>query len=160
MHPQKRTGRWRLQPTERGEWKPRAAKSPAVFPTTASSVNPTYGDNVTITATVAAGNVLATPGGSVTFTDGTSTLATATLDGSLQATFSTSLFTAGTHPLVATFGGDTIFDVTPSTTLSIVVSQAPLTVIANNFTRPCGQANPPLTGTGAWIQNGRHLAAP
>ena len=143
----------------RGAWEIPAAKSPAVVSITASSVNPTYGDNVTITATVAAGNVLATPGGSVTFTDGTSTLATATLDGSLQATFSTSLFTAGTHPLVATFGGDTIFDVTPSTTLSIVVSQAPLTVIANSFTRPFGQANPPLTGTVAGIKNGDNITA-
>jgi autotransporter-associated beta strand protein len=70
-----------------------------------SSINPTtYGDSVTFTATVTGSGV--TPTGTVTFKDGATVLATATLDGSGQATFTTSAGTAGAHPISAEYAGD------------------------------------------------------
>jgi MBG domain (YGX type)/Bacterial Ig-like domain (group 3) len=143
----------------RGAWEIAAAKSPAVV-TVAPSVNTaTYGDNVTFTATVSAGGVLATPSGNVTFTDGIQTLGTASLDGSLHATLSTSLLSAGPHSIVATFNGDTIFDVSPSTGANVNINPAGLTVNVDSATRQYGQANPVFTGTVNGIKNGDNITA-
>jgi hypothetical protein len=100
---------------------------------------------VTFTATVSAGSVLSTPGGTVTFSDGSTTLATVPLDASLHATFSTSLLTAGTHPVIATFNGDTIFDATSSATLNVVVGQSSLIITADNRTKILDAPNPSFT---------------
>lgn len=143
----------------RGAWEIGAAKSPAAVTINASSNSPTYGDNVTFTATVSAGGVLATPSGNVTFTDGAQTLGTASLDGSLHATFSTSLLSAGPHLIVATFNGDTIFDVTPSTGTNVNVAQAALTVNVDSTSRQYGQANPVFTGTITGIKNSDNITA-
>ncbi len=79
-----------------------------------SSLNPSLlGQSVTFTATVTSPG--GTPTGTVQFKDGVNNLGTAvTLNGSGQATFTTSSLTAGTHtisavytPNVAAFGGST-----------------------------------------------------
>jgi Bacterial Ig-like domain (group 3)/Autotransporter beta-domain/Immunoglobulin I-set domain len=71
--------------------------------TIASSLNPsTAGQTVTFTATVTG----AAPTGSVTFKDGATTLGTGTLNGSGQATLSTSSLSAGSHAITAVYGGD------------------------------------------------------
>jgi hypothetical protein len=46
-----------------------------------------------------------TPTGTVTFTDGATTLGTATLNGSGQATYTTTALTAGDHTITATYAG-------------------------------------------------------
>ena len=76
--------------------------------TVTSSLNPSaYGQSVTFTATVAAGHVgTGTPGGTVTFMDGTATLGTGTLNGSGIATFTTSTLSAASHAITAVYGGD------------------------------------------------------
>jgi hypothetical protein len=143
----------------RGMWEIGAAKSPAVVTVSPSANSPTYGDNVTFTASVSAGGVLATPSGNVTFTDGAQTLGTAPLDGTLHATFSTTLLSAGPHSIVATFNGDTIFDVTASTAANININPAALTVNVDNATRQYGQPNPVFTGTILGIKNGDNITA-
>lgn len=73
-----------------------------------SSANPsTAGQSVTFTATVKP-EFTGVPAGSVTFKDGTTTLATVTLSGGV-AKYSTSALTAGKHSISAVYGGGAIF---------------------------------------------------
>jgi hypothetical protein len=142
----------------RGAWEIGAAKSPAVVSLTGPA-SATYGDNVTFTVSVSAAGVLATPGGTVNFTDGGQTVGTATLDNSLQATLTTSLLNAGPHSIAATYNGDTIFDASSSAVFSIIVNPASLSVTVNNANRQYGQPNPVFTGTITGIKNGDNLTA-
>src|SRR5207248_42379 len=77
-----------------------------------SSVHPSvFGQPVTFTATVMAKSPGAgTPTGAVTFKDGPSTLGTGTLDGSHQATFTTSALAVGSRSITAFYGGDANFN--------------------------------------------------
>src|SRR5262249_19176534 len=77
-----------------------------------SSVNPsTIGQPVTFTATVA-GNpaVTCSPTTTVTFKDSATVLGTGTLNGSGQATLTTSTLTAGNHSITVVYGGDSNFN--------------------------------------------------
>ena len=62
----------------------------------------TYGDAVTITATLSPSG----PTGQVAFTSGSMLLGTGTVNGSGIATISTSMLPAGNDPITATYGGD------------------------------------------------------
>ncbi len=62
----------------------------------------TYGDAVTITATLS----LSGPTGTVVFTSGTMNLGTGTVNTSGVATITTSVLPAGSDPITATYGGD------------------------------------------------------
>jgi hypothetical protein len=74
-----------------------------------SSLNPApFGQSVTFTVTVSAASPgSGTPTGSVTFKDGTTTLATKSLDGSGKATYSTSSLSKASHSITAVYAGDT-----------------------------------------------------
>jgi uncharacterized delta-60 repeat protein len=89
----------------------------ATTSTVTPSANPAVlGQTLTLTATVqASAPGSGTPTGTVVFKDITTVLGTATLNGSGQATFSTSGLAVGTHAITATYGGDTNFtsDVSP-----------------------------------------------
>src|SRR5581483_11590634 len=91
-----------------------------------SSANPgQFGQTVTFTATVAASAPgSGTPTGTVTFTDGATTLGNGTLNGAGQATFSSNTLSVATHSIVATYGGDTNFNGSASSTLSQVINKA------------------------------------
>jgi uncharacterized protein YhjY with autotransporter beta-barrel domain len=68
-----------------------------------SSLNPSvFGQSVTFTATVTGASG---PTGSVTFSDGATTLGSATLSGG-QATFTTTALAVGGHSVTAAYGGD------------------------------------------------------
>ncbi len=88
-----------------------------------SSANPSvYGQSVTFTATVAAtapGSGI--PTGTVTFTDGTTTLGTVTLSGG-TASYSTAKLATASHSITATYNGSGSF-VTSSGSLSQTVNQ-------------------------------------
>jgi hypothetical protein len=142
----------------RGAWEIGAAKSPALV-TLSVPASATYGDSVTFTATVAAGGVQATPGGTVSFSDGATPLGDVALDNSLEASFTTSLLSAGTHTITATFNGDTVFSATSATPSSIFINPAALTVKANDATRPFAQPNPGFTGSITGIKNGDNITA-
>ena len=72
-----------------------------------SSGSAVYGQTVTFTARVE--TVAGPPSGTVRFCDGTTLLATVSLDGSGTANFATSALAAGSHPITATYSGDTDF---------------------------------------------------
>jgi hypothetical protein len=80
--------------------------------TVMSSQNPSvFGQPVTFTATVTPVSGTGTPSGTVTFLDaGTTQLGTATLNGSRQATFTTSTLAVGSHTITADYGGDSNFN--------------------------------------------------
>jgi hypothetical protein len=90
-----------------------------------SSPNPSvFGQTATFTASVSAvppGSL--TPTGSVTFSDGGSTLGTAALSAG-GATFATAALTGGPHTIIAAYGGDGSFAASTSPSLSHVVNPA------------------------------------
>jgi hypothetical protein len=75
-----------------------------------SSANPSRSHHsVTFTAKVSAASGSATPTGTVTFTDGSTTLGTVSLSGSGKATFTTSSLDVGSHTIGAAYSGDATF---------------------------------------------------
>jgi hypothetical protein len=107
--------------------------STTAITTLASTPNPsTFGQPVTFAATVKGNG--GTPTGTVTFTDGATTLGTASLDNSGQAMFITSRLTVGSHTITANHGGDPNF----------LGSRSMLTQTVNPNTPPAGQAYRPV----------------
>jgi Bacterial Ig-like domain (group 3) len=77
----------------------------AVVITATSSANPSsYGDGVTFNLTATGSGVI--PTGTLTLTDGATTLSVLTLDATGAASYTTSTLTAGTHALTVTYSGD------------------------------------------------------
>ena len=126
-----------------------------------TSVSPSvFGQTVTFTAAVSANAPGAgTPTGTVTFSDGSTPLATvnlAVVSGSDQASLTTSALAVGTHAITATYSGDANF-VTSNNSLTQTVNQDQTTtaITQNGGTEP-GQpvsftatvtANAPGSGT-------------
>jgi hypothetical protein len=97
----------------------------ATATTLTSSASPSvYGQSVILTATVSAVSAGAgTPGGSVTFLDGTTSLGSATLaNGKASLTLST--LAVGTHTLSTVYGGSTNFLSSTSSAMNQQVSSA------------------------------------
>lgn len=89
---------------------------------------PLFGHPVTLTATAAPAHPASgTPGGTVTFFDGTTALATVPLEGG-RARLRTAAFRPGPHAITATYGGDA------SHAPSATAGPAPVTV---GFSLPC-----------------------
>ena len=84
-----------------------------------SSANPsTYGNSVTLTATISPSAAT----GTVTFKDGATTLGTGTLS-SGTATYATAALSAGSHSLTAEYAGDSTYDVSTSSALTQTVNK-------------------------------------
>ena len=81
----------------------------------------TSGQSVTFTATVTSGQASATPGGSVEFFDGTTSLGTGTMVAGV-ASISPSGLGIGSHDITARYGGDAIFATSTSSTVTQVVN--------------------------------------
>jgi parallel beta-helix repeat protein len=124
--------------------------------TLASSPNPaTYGDTVTLTATVTGDGVTATaPSGIVTFREGDQVLGEGTLDASGVATLTTSAFAAGNHDVTATYQGDDQYTSSVSPVLTQTVVARPLTVTVEDATKIYGDDNPAFTLTYTGLRNG------
>jgi hypothetical protein len=95
-----------------------------------SSKNPSvFGSNVTFTGTLMyppSGNFA--PAGTLTFMDGATVLGTSSIgDGNFTGSVTTSQLTAGTHSIIVTYNGNTVFAAS-SFTLSQVVSQITPTI--------------------------------
>ena len=100
--------------------------SAAVATTTTLTASPTQtnaGQNVTLTATVAAKSG-STPAGTVTFLNGTTTLGTGTLNGSGVATFSTTSLPAGTDSITASYAGNTTDAASVSSAVSVTINSS------------------------------------
>jgi len=96
-----------------------------------TGTNPsTFGESVTFTAAVSSG--AGTPTGMVTFKDGAITLGTGTLNGSVQATFSTSALAAGNHTITAVYSGDENFSGSTSGPLTQTVNLSPSITSGNS----------------------------
>jgi hypothetical protein len=113
---------------------------------TSSQGTITLGDTVTFTATVT--TTSGTPGGLVTFFDGSTPLGAGTLalvSGNDQATFSTSLLSAAgsPHSITATYQGDANFGSSTSSPVSETVNPRTSTtgVVLNPTTVVAGQAS-------------------
>ena len=86
-----------------------------------SSVNPSnFGESVTFTATVTASN--GTPGGMVTFKDGSTDLGSGTLS-SGKTSFTTSSLAVGGHSITAVYGGGSGFASSTSAVLTQTVNK-------------------------------------
>ena len=88
---------------------------------TASSNPAIYGTAVTLTAVISSNGSPAT--GTVTFTDGATTLGTGVLDGTGTANLTTSTLTPGLHTIVANYSGDGKAGASLSTPLALVVKE-------------------------------------
>jgi hypothetical protein len=86
-----------------------------------------YGQPVSFMATVGAD--AGTPSGTVTFSDGTTRLATVPLDGSGTAMFTTSALSLGSHSITATYSGDADFLGVQSAPYSETVAQTGTEVV-------------------------------
>ncbi len=105
-----------------------------------------FGETDTITATVTAvAPGAGTPTGTVTFSDGSTTLGTSTLDASGVATFNSSNFTIGTNSITAAYNGDSNF-------LTRTSSASPLTVDQDSTTSTLSSSvNPSVLNQGTVI---------
>jgi MYXO-CTERM domain-containing protein len=103
-----------------------------------SSTNPSvFGQSISIVATVTSSAMgAAEPSGSVTFSDGATTLGTAMLDAFGVATFPTSQLAVGTHMLVAVYAGDSNYASSASTAMSQVVGQASTATVVSSSSNP------------------------
>jgi len=104
--------------------------------TTSATPSP-VGALVVLTASVSVNApALGTPTGTVTFTSGTTTLGTGTLDGSGHAVLSTSTLAAGTYSITATYGGDGDRTASTSAPLSEVISNEGVAVVLTSSANP------------------------
>lgn len=121
-----------------------AAVSTVATTTTLSASAPSFfsGTNVSFSATVAATSGSAIPTGTVTFTDGSTTLGTGTLDATGKATFATTTLAVGSHSVVATYGGATTASAIFTGSASAAVT---VTVTAPGFTMALAQSSSSVT---------------
>ena len=92
--------------------------------TLSAPASASYGASVTLTATV--GSSAGTPGGTVTFTSGSTTLGTGTLNGSGAATLNTTALPAGTNAVTAVYAAAGNFAASTSPAVSVSVSAPPV----------------------------------
>jgi hypothetical protein len=113
-----------------------ASTTPTLTQTTttlsASNTSITSGQSETFTATVSASG--STPSGSVTFSDGSTVLATETLNGSGVATYSTSSLGVGSNSITASYAGNSTFAASASSATAVTVSAPSLTASTTTLT--------------------------
>lgn len=88
---------------------------------TASSATPALNSSVTLTAAVAPASGTGTPTGTITFLDGTTTLATANVANG-KAMYSSSALAVGPHPVTAKYSGDSSFASSASSSVNVDVT--------------------------------------
>ena len=104
---------------------------------TASATSTAYGQSITFMATVTGPD--ATPGGTVTFSDGVTVLGTAPVDTSGQATLITRGLPAGDASVTGSYGGDADFAPAASGSVAVSVTQAGTQTVALDAPTPAQQ---------------------
>ena len=89
---------------------------------TAPTTEVTFGRPATLTATVAPPAGTATPTGTVTFLDGTTTLGSVPLDANGTASLTVTTLSPGAHSITARYNGDANFANLTSTTATVTVN--------------------------------------
>jgi hypothetical protein len=120
-------------------------KAPSSVVVRSSPNSSAFGQAITFTASVTAGAGTGTPTGTVTFQEGSATLAAnMSLNGSGQATFTTSSLVAASHTIAASYSGDTQFlgNSGNNSTAPQVVNPDPTATFLTAFPNPAvfGQA--------------------
>jgi len=96
-----------------------------------SSKNPaTYGDSISFTASLPSNAT-----GTITFLDGATAIGSAAISGG-SATFTTSGLSVGTHPITASYAGDSNYNAGGSSILSQVVNKAPIALNVTSSLNP------------------------
>jgi hypothetical protein len=95
---------------------------------TASPTSASIGSAVTFTAKVAETAGIAIPTGSVTFSNGATTLGSGTLNAGGTATLTTSSLAVGIHSVTAAYGGDSANSASTSSAVSVTINAAAPTV--------------------------------
>ncbi len=119
--------------------------------TTALTATPnpaSVGQSVTLKATVTGSD--STPSGSVSYDVGSIVLTTANLNGSGVASFtaSTNGEAAGTYPVTASYGGNTSYNSSNSSTVNVTLNKAPTaTTLSSSTTTVTPPADVTLTAT-------------
>jgi hypothetical protein len=122
-----------------------------------SSANPSLLNHaVTFTAKVDGASGPGNPSGTVTFADGSTTLATVAVGGGGKATFKTSALAAGTHTINAAYSGDATFAPSSASLVQTVQTAASLLEHLHGQLQGFGQGNL-LAGTVQFAQ--QQLAA-
>jgi Bacterial Ig-like domain (group 3)/FG-GAP-like repeat len=112
-----------------------------------SSLNPAAtGQTVALTATVSPSGGSGMPAGSVTFLNGTTTLATVALSGG-TATWSSSALAVGNNSITATYAGDPNFTGSSSSALVQVVNATPFTAVPSGSSSATVTAGQPAVFT-------------
>lgn len=127
---------------------------------TAPAVTVVYGDAYTLAAIIT-GNQPAAPTGTATFSIGTATLCAAQAlpaNGAVACSPSPTLEDVGTYTVSVAYSGDTTYPALTSTIILKVVPR-PVTITADDKTRPVNTANPPLTGTVLNVVPGQSITA-
>ena len=91
---------------------------------TASPTSVFVGSNITFTATVSQSSGSVKPAGTVTFTEGSTTLGTGSLVNG-AATLVTSALAVGSHTVVANYGGSSTFNTSVSNSVTVTVKASP-----------------------------------
>jgi autotransporter-associated beta strand protein len=115
-------------------------KIPTVTALSSSANRALLGQSITITATVSVvPPSQGTPTGTVTFSDGSSPLATVALGSNGRATFSTAGLSLGSHTITAVYSGDALFSGSTSAPFTQAVQTTTTTVVTSSV-------NPSVTG--------------
>lgn len=126
--------------------------------TVSSSANPSvFSQSVTFTASVTSSG--GTPTGTVTFKDGTTTLGTSTLNGSGQATFTTSTLSVASHSVTASYNGSASFNPSTSSALTQTVNKDGTTSSVTSSLNPSNH-NQSVTFTATVTANAPGTAVP
>jgi len=128
-----------------------------------------FGNPVTFTATLTptTATTAPTPTGTVTFSEGVTTLGTGTVSASV-ATFMTSTLAAGSHTITATYGGDTLYTGSTANVAQQVIGPPNIQLASNlnpstpnvnvTFTATVTSANGTPTGTVVFNDGGTALS--
>ncbi len=117
-------------------WNPVAALANAVnsFAATGNVTANSYGSSVTILGRPQTPGAGVIPTGTYQFLDGSTVIASGTLDASGEAYLTTTSLSAGTHQITMVYGGDANFNGSTSAAVTVTVPSAPLTPSATTLT--------------------------
>ncbi len=136
------------------------APPPPIATINAPAVTVVYGDPYTLAATIT-GNQPSAPTGTATISIAGLPLCPAQAlpaNGAVSCSPSPTLEDAGTYSVTVSYSGDSNYPAS-TVTITLTVTPRPVTITADNKTRPINTANPPLTGTVVNVVPGQSITA-